>query len=170
MFEKLAKSLTLPSFLLIVALAGTMLNGQPAAARGGVEVGMLSCRSLPYRSVNWLVYSSTTVHCVFSTAAGKEYYQGRTGIGLGVDLSWRPQREIHFVVLAASTDVEVGQHALTGYYGGGNVSVSVGASAGVSVLVGGGDKNISLQPLAIETGTGVGAAAGLTYLALEPLA
>lgn len=168
MFEKRAKSLTLPSFLFIAALAGTMLYGPPAAARGGVEVGLLTCRSLPNGTVNWLVHSSTDVHCVFSTARGEESYQGRTGIGLGIDMAWRPDREFHFVVFAARTEVEVGRHVLTGSYAGANASVSVGATAGVSALVGGGAKNISLQPLVIETGSGIGAAAGLTYLVLKP--
>ena len=37
------------------------------------------------------------------------------------------------------------------------------------VLVGGGKKNITLQPIALEGGSGLGAAAGAGYLFLEPL-
>jgi len=35
-------------------------------------------------------------------------------------------------------------------------------------MLGGGDKNISLQPIAIETSTGLGAALGIGYLTLVP--
>lgn len=170
MMKRPLKSLTFSSFLFVVALMGATSLGQPAIAGGGVEVGVLSCRSLPYGSDYWLVYTSTDIECVFKTPAGEEYYQGRTGMGFGVDLSWRVQREYHFAVLAAGSEVDVGQHVLAGSYGGGNASVGVGAAAGVSVLAGGGKKNISLQPLAFEAGTGLGAAAGLTYLVLEPRA
>jgi len=42
-----------------------------------------------------------------------------------------------------------------------------GVGVGAQVLVGGGSKNISLQPLAVETATGLGVAGGLGYLYLE---
>jgi len=48
------------------------------------------------------------------------------------------------------------------------VSASVGTTVGVSALVGGGPENISLEPLGVETGSGLGAAAGLSYLTLTP--
>ncbi len=75
---------------------------------------------------------------------------------------------LRYVVLMASTDVEIGSHALAGHYAGGSASVSVGTTVGASVLVGGGPENVSLQPFAIETGSGLGAAAGLSYLTLKP--
>ena len=84
------------------------------------------------------------------------------------DLAWRPLKEVHFIVVMGSSDFEIGAHALAGNFGGVNASVSVGATVGVSALVGGGENNISLAPLAVETGAGLGAAAGLTYLVLEP--
>jgi hypothetical protein len=45
---------------------------------------------------------------------------------------------------------------------------SVGVGAGAAVLVGGGFKDFSLQPVALEGNIGLGAAAGLGYLYLEP--
>ena len=39
--------------------------------------------------------------------------------------------------------------------------------AGVSILVGGGDKSVSLVPVGVEGNTGFGAEAGVSYLTLE---
>ncbi len=150
------------------AVAGMLLHAGTAAATAGVNAGILTCRVAPDSGVNWIVYSSADVDCVFNTPRGQERYAGRTGIGLGVNLTWNLETEIRFVVLMASSDVEIGAHALAGYYGGGRAMVSPGVSAGVAILVGGGAKSVSLQPVGVETGAGFGAAAGLSYLVLEP--
>jgi len=39
---------------------------------------------------------------------------------------------------------------------------------GAAVLVGGGDKSFSLQPLALEGSTGLGLSGGVGYLYIEP--
>ncbi len=164
--RKSVRSLTLALALAAAALTGQAVQGESLAAETGVNAGVLTCHSLPKTRVNWILYSSVELRCVFDTPRGQEHYAGKTGIGLGVDLAWRPESVLRFVVLMASTDVEIGSHALAGQYAGGSVSASVGTTVGVSVLVGGGPENISLEPLAVETGSGLGAAAGLSYLTL----
>jgi len=57
---------------------------------------------------------------------------------------------------------------LSGTYLGGQASATVGVGGGVAVMVGGGDQSFSLQPLALEVNSGLGAAAGIGYLSLEP--
>ena len=165
---KFLRSLTLALALATAALTGQAVQGEVLAAESGVNAGLLTCHSLPNTRVNWILYSSVELRCVFDTPRGQEHYAGKTGIGLGVDLSWRPETTLRFVVLMASTDVEIGSHVLAGHYAGGSVSASLGTTVGVSVLVGGGPKSISLEPLAIETGSGLGAAAGLSFLTLTP--
>ena len=166
--RKFLRNLTLALALATAALTSQAVQGEVLASESGVNAGLLTCRSLPNTRVNWILYSSVELRCVFDTPRGQEHYAGKTGIGLGVDLAWRPETALRFVVLMASTDVEIGSHALAGHYAGGSVSASLGTTVGVSVLVGGGPKSISLEPLAVETGSGLGAAAGLTYLALTP--
>lgn len=45
-----------------------------------------------------------------------------------------------------------------------------GLGLGAKALLGGGAKNIGLQPLALETRTGLGASGGLSFLYIEPAA
>ncbi|MBM3565458.1 MAG: DUF992 domain-containing protein, partial [Alphaproteobacteria bacterium] len=92
---------------------------------------------------------------------------GETGIALGADLNLKGIERISFAVLAATSDYTVGSYALSGRYVGAKASASAGVGAGAAVLIGGGSKNISLQPVALEGNTGLGAAAGLGYLYIE---
>ncbi|MCZ6466746.1 MAG: DUF992 domain-containing protein [Alphaproteobacteria bacterium] len=154
-----------------MVLAGALLLGLPlpdAMARGGIEIGVLSCNSVEGTRRNLLIHSTVDVRCVFKTAEGQESYTGETGIGLGVDLNWNRTETTHFVVLGGTSDARPGAHSLAGTYVGGKVSVTVGVGAGAGALVGGGAKNISLQPLALEGSTGLGVAGGLGYLILKP--
>lgn len=141
---------------------------QDAMAAGGIEVGILTCRTVPGSAANWLLHSSVAVNCIFSSPQGKERYRGRTGIGLGIDLSYTPDQRMAFTVLGGASDTSPEAFALSGKYLGGKAGATVGVGGAVAVLIGGGAKNISLQPLAVEGNTGFGASGGLTYLFLEP--
>ncbi len=154
-----------------LVLAGALLLGLPlpdAMARGGIEIGVLSCNSVEGTRRNLLIHSTVDVRCVFKTAEGQETYTGETGIGLGVDLNWNRSETTHFMVLGGTWDTRLGAHSLAGTYVGGKASATVGVGAGAGALIGGGAKNISLQPLAIEGSRGLGVAGGLGYLILKP--
>jgi hypothetical protein len=141
---------------------------KPVLAQAGVEVGILTCNSVPATRLNLLIHSTVDVECVFKHPAGEERYRGETGIGLGIDLNWRRDEQIAFTVISGSADVRPGAYALAGKYFGAKASATAGVGAGVAALVGGGEKNITLQPLAVETSTGLGVAGGLGYLYPEP--
>jgi hypothetical protein len=72
-----------------------------------------------------------------------------------------------FTVIAATDEVGPGAKALGGKYVGGQVSAAAGLGIGAKALIGGGAKNIGLQPLALETSTGIGIAGGLGFLYIE---
>ena len=161
----------LTSFAIVLSVATTLVSltsYEARSAQGGVQVGVLSCSSVPGSRVDLIIHSAVRVNCVFNTPLGVERYRGNTGIGFGVDLTWNRQEEFIFAVLMASSDVRIGSHALAGRYFGGKVSATVGLGAGVAILAGGGDKNVSLQPIAVEISSGLGVAAGLSYLILSP--
>jgi hypothetical protein len=154
-----------------LVLAGVLLLGLPipdAMARGGIEIGVLTCNSVDGTRRNLLIHSTVEVTCVFKTPEGQETYTGETGIGLGVDLNWNRSETTHFVVLGGTSDTRLGSHSLAGTYVGGKASATFGVGAGAGALIGGGSKNISLQPLALEGSTGLGVAGGLGYLVLKP--
>ena len=159
----------LSGFALAIGLAVQAATVPAAAeASAGIEVGVLSCNSVEGTRRNLLIHSTVDVKCLFKRLDGEESYRGKTGIGLGVDLNWGRAETIHFTVIGATTDARLGAHSLAGSYLGGKASVTVGVGVGAAALIGGGSKNITLQPLAVEGSTGFGAAAGLGYLYLEP--
>jgi len=140
----------------------------PASAQNaGVEVGLLTCESVPGSGLNLIITSSVDVLCEFKTPAGSEFYKGETGIGLGIDLNFGRDERMLFTVLAGARDIRPGSYMLEGKYGGGKASATVGVGAGASVLIGGGKDSITLQPLAVQGSTGLGVAAGVSYLYLE---
>ena len=145
----------------------TALIPATTTAEEGIKVGILHCKQVPGKGVNLLIHSVSVIDCELVSPEGRERYRGEAGVGLGIDLDWTEDRAISYTVLAGAKDVKVGSHALVGKYYGARGSATVGVGVGAQVLVGGGSKNISLQPLAVETATGFGVAGGLGYLYLE---
>ncbi|MFQ5958683.1 MAG: DUF992 domain-containing protein [Alphaproteobacteria bacterium] len=152
----------------VAAVAVPRSGWTDAEAEAGVSVGVLTCESVAGTRRDLIIHSSVGVECVFDTPQGKERYNGQTGVGLGLDLSWNRHERIDFAVLMASTDVRIGAYALAGKFVGGKASIAAGRGIGAAGLIGGGAKNVSLHPIAFETSTGVGIAAGLAYLFLDP--
>ena len=148
-------------------LCAAMAIVGPAQAKEGVNVGVLKCKTIPGSRVQLLVHSSVGLNCVFETPNGKESYKGESGIGVGIDLSWERVEYIAYAVLSASKDYKMGSYSLAGKFIGAKASVTPGVGLGAAILVGGGDKNISLQPLALEVSTGLGVAGGVGYLFIE---
>lgn len=164
------RSYSLKAGLLTATLLAAMAGGPAAsAADSGIQVGILTCESIPGTRTNLLVHSTVQVDCVYKRGDSTERYKGETGIGLGIDLNIGRNEKIAFTVISASSDLRPGSGALAGKYYGGKASATAGIGVGAAALVGGGDKNISLQPLALETSTGVGVAGGLGYLYLQPV-
>lgn len=140
-----------------------------AAAQGGVELGVLTCKNVPGTGINLFIHSSVATRCVFTHAGGgEERYVGESGIGLGIDVNWHRDETVRFAVISATSDLGPGSYMLAGRYIGGQASATLGFGAGAAVLVGGGQKNITLQPLALATSTGADLATGIGYLYLRP--
>ncbi len=153
--------------LAAAALAASPLSASADDATAGIKAGILSCEAIPGTRVNLLIHTSVGLKCEFSRDGATEHYKGETGIGLGIDLSFKDNQKFGFTVLAATNDVRPGSHALAGNYYGGEVTAAAGVGVGAKALIGAGNKNVSLQPLALESNTGLGASAGLSYLFLE---
>ncbi|OGT72740.1 MAG: hypothetical protein A3I78_07770 [Gammaproteobacteria bacterium RIFCSPLOWO2_02_FULL_56_15] len=156
---------------ILITVCAVLFTGLPVqqliAAEGGVQVGVLECKVVPGSRVNLLVRSTADVECTYNNQGTVERYAGETGIGLGLDLSFRQDEQMHFAVIAASNDVNPGGHALAGKYVGGELTATAGVGLGAKALIGGGNNNFSLQPLALETNTGLGASGGLSFLYIE---
>ena len=146
----------------IVALAG-LLNSAPASADAGIKAGFLTCNV--DSGFGFIFGSSRDVNCTYSPAAGKaDTYKGKIS-KFGVDIGYLNSAVIVWAVVAPTADIKPG--SLAGQYAGATASATVGAGAGVNVLVGGSDNTISLQPVSIEGNTGLNVAAGIAALTLE---
>lgn len=152
---------------LILATAFAWVPFGSAQAQGGIEIGVLTCSVVPGSRVNLLIRSTADVNCVYAKGGSSENYIGETGIALGLDLSFRSDEKMAFTVFAASADVSPGSKALAGRYVGGELSAAVGLGLGAKALIGGGAKNIGLQPIVLETSKGFGASGGLSFLYIE---
>ena len=58
--------------------------------------------------------------------------------------------------------------ALAGDYAGVDASATIGAGVGANALVGGSGRSFTLQPLSIQTQTGLALAAGVASMTLRP--
>ena len=163
--QRIIKSLTLAP-VLFVALGGVTAMAEETA---GLQVGVITCKVVAGSRMNLLIHSTADVDCTWEYAGAVEKYRGETGVALGLDLSFKSDETIAFGVIAASQDVTPGKYALTGKYVGGTADAALGVGVGAKVLVGGGNKNVSLQPLALSGSTGsVGASGGVGFLYIEP--
>lgn len=153
--------------LLLVGILVQVASVATARADGGVKVGVLHCRNVPGTRSTMLIQSTVEISCKFVTPDGTEGYRGETGIALGIDLNVTKTERMAFTVIMGTSDTSVGGFSLEGRYYGAKASATVGGGAGVAILVGGGDKNVTLQPLAVEGSYGLGVAAGVGYLFLH---
>jgi len=139
-----------------LALAGT------AEAQSGVNVGTLTCNvSSGY---GFIFGSSRALNCTFSAPGGRvEHYVGNIS-KFGVDIGYTQGGILVWTVVAPAASLAPG--SLAGNYGGGTASATVGLGVGANALVGGSGNTIALQPLSIETNSGLNVAAGIAEMSL----
>ncbi|MEM7226033.1 MAG: DUF992 domain-containing protein [Pseudomonadota bacterium] len=139
----------------------------PAGEKAGAEVGVLTCVTVPDSRINLLVHSTADIDCEFKDSDGAvERYRGETGIGLGIDLHIAHEEKVVFTVVAHH--FAPGTHQLAGRYGGAKAGVTAGHGGAAALLIGGDHDSIGLKP-AVSHSQGVGVAAGLSYVYLEPM-
>jgi uncharacterized protein DUF992 len=156
------------SHLFCVAVVATFCQSVMAAdSDGGLQVGVLKCSVVPGSRVNLIIRSTADVVCEFNNNGTIEKYKGETGIGLGLDLSFKSDEQIAFSVISASSDTTAGSYALAGKYVGGELSAAVGVGLGAKALVGVSEQSFNLQPLALESSKGLGISGGLGFLYIE---
>ena len=155
------------SIVMLAGFATALIPLSAVTAAPGPEIGILTCQTIEGTGSYWLIHSSSKVECEFSHTQGSENYTGTTGMGVGIDLSWNPTQVYVFSVVSGSKDTRPEANFLAGRYLGAKVSATAGVGVGVTILVGGGDKSVSLVPVGVEGNTGIGAEAGINFLTLE---
>ena len=141
--------------------AGIAAQAQ-TASKSGVNVGSLTCNVAG--GTGFVFGSSKEINCIFARGNGTaERYTG-TIKKFGVDVGFTKEAHIVWIVFAPG---QVATGALAGDYAGATAGASVGVGLGANVLVGGSNKQITLQPVSVEGSVGLNVAAGVAEVTLK---
>ena len=139
------------------------LASVPTPAFAG-PVGQLFCNVSG--GTGLVITSSRALNCTYTPANGapRQHYVGTIN-SFGLQLGTQGPGQLTWDVV--SLGGAVGPGSLAGSFKGASASASVGAGVGTNALFGGPAGGLTLQPLSVQTETGVGVAAGVTDLTLE---
>jgi hypothetical protein len=119
----------------------------------GVNIGS-SCNVAG--GVGFVFGSSKALNCIFTRTNGLgEHYRARSSASESTLATRRTQ--IVWLVFAPGN---ITSGSLAGSYGGVTVQGTVGVGAGANILVGGSNKQITLQPVGVEGSAGLNVAGG----------
>ena len=145
--------------LLLLPAAGSVKAQQP----GYAPAGSLNCTVAP--SVGKILGGVQELQCVFTPTAGPpENYIGRITT-VGIDIGVTGGGVMGWAVLMAGSTVYP-PASLGGRYVGASADVSVIIGGGANLLVGGNNRAFALQPLSGQAQTGLNVTAGLSSLEL----
>ena len=144
--------------------AAVCLAAAPAFAAEQVKVGQLRCEVSA--GLGMIIASSKEMECRFLPLRGRpEMYHGRIK-RFGLDIGPTQAGVLVWDVFAPTAGRL--RHALAGDYTGLGASATVGVGLGANGLFGGSDRQIGLQPISVQTQTGLNIAAGVASMELRP--
>jgi hypothetical protein len=131
-------------------------------SKAGVNVGTLNCSVAG--GVGFVFGSSKDLDCILARGNGTaEHYTG-TVKKFGVDVGFTKEGHMVWIVFAPG---QVADGALAGEYVGATAEAAAGLGLGANVLIGGGNKQVSLQPVSMQGNVGLNVAAGLADVTLR---
>lgn len=147
--------------LFAAALLGAAFSAPASAAE--VRLGILDC--VIDGGTGFVVVSNKTLDCTFRFSNGgpTERYSGMIS-KLGVDIGTTHQGALQWAVLAIDSSYSEGK--LAGRYLGVNAEASVVTGGGANLLVGGFNKSFTLQPLSVQSQTGLNLAVAVASMEL----
>ena len=154
-----------PLSLAVLAVAAVVAFPVVAPAQASrTKVGTLSCDISG--GIGLIITSKKDLTCMFTPSQPglREVYVGAIS-KFGLDLGATAGGEMIWAVYAPSSR-KFG--ALAGRYGGATAEATVGAGLGANVLVGGSNRTVALQPVAVQGQAGLNVAAGVVELDLRP--
>lgn len=151
-----------PAVLAVVVVVAFPIAASTQASR--TKIGTLSCDISG--GIGLIIASKKDLTCMFtpSQPGPREVYVGAIS-KFGLDLGATAGGEMIWSVFAP-TNRKFG--ALAGRYGGATAEATVGAGLGASVLIGGSNRTVALQPVAVQGQAGLNVAAGVVELDLRP--
>ena len=143
-------------------VAGAAFYGETHAQTSGANVGTLTCNVAG--GVGFVFGSSKQLSCLFNRNNGTaERYSGEIK-KFGIDIGFTKEAQMVWLVFSAGS---LAPGALAGSYGGATASGTVGVGVGANVLIGGSNRQITLQPVSVEGSKGLNVAAGIGEVELR---
>lgn len=153
--------------LVISAAAMCISIALPAVAQQpGIELGVLDC--MVDGGTGFIIGSTKDVSCTYRPADPKnapESYFGAIS-KFGLDIGTTENAVMQWVVLAPSANIYA-PGALAGNYYGASAEATAAIGVGANLLVGGLDQTFTLQPLSVQTQTGLNLAIGISEFQLR---
>ncbi|ESY96382.1 DUF992 domain-containing protein [Mesorhizobium sp. LNHC229A00] len=151
-----------------IAAAATMivLAGAARAQDQGIELGALECAISG--GTGFIFGSSKDLSCTFTPADrtfAPEAYFGAVN-KYGLDIGTTKQTVMRWLVLTPLKNIYA-PGALAGDYIGASAEVTAAVGAGANLLVGGSSRAFALQPLSLQTQTGINLAIGVSQFQLR---
>ena len=151
-------------FVMIAVVFLAVCDSLGIAHAEPIRVGGLTCASSP--RVGLIVASRQMLRCVFrsSDPARHLVFSGSTR-GLDFDIGAARGGALYWVVFASNT--RISRRALRGNYEAASGSLVSDLGLGVTVLIGGSQRTIFLQPISAEGQIGTNLAAGVSKLTIR---
>ena len=150
----------------IAMCAAICLPSATMAQDRGVELGVLDCAISG--GTGFIVGSTKDLRCTFNpadTTFAPESYFGVVS-KYGLDIGTTKQTVMQWIVLAPMQNIYA-PGALAGDYVGASAEITAAVGAGANLLVGGSRNAFTLQPLSLQTQTGVNLAIGVSQFQLR---
>ncbi|TPM25587.1 DUF992 domain-containing protein [Mesorhizobium sp. B2-3-4] len=156
----------MPRTVIAAAVIATVLAGTARAQDQGVELGTLECAISG--GTGFIFGSSKDLSCTFTPAdktfAPEAYFGAINKYGL--DIGTTRQAVMRWLVLTPLKNIYA-PGALAGDYIGASAEVTAAVGAGANLLVGGSSQAFTLQPLSVQTQTGINLAIGVSQFQLR---
>ena len=156
----------MPRITAAALIAVAALTGEAHAQNGGVELGVLDCAI--GGGTGFVFGSSKDLRCTFTPADktfAPEAYFGAVN-KYGLDIGTTKQAVMRWLVLTPLKNIYA-PGALAGDYIGASAEVTAAVGAGANLLVGGSSQAFTLQPLSLQTQTGINLAIGVSQFQLR---
>ncbi len=136
------------------------------AQHGGVELGLLDC--VIEGGTGFIIGSTKDVRCTFEPADRQWAPESYFGVinKFGLDVGYTEAAIMRWAVLASSGNIYA-PGALAGDYVGASAEVTAAVGAGANLLIGGSGQTFTLQPLSVQTQTGLNFAVGVSQFQLR---
>ncbi len=150
----------------LAGLAILPLAATPAVAQEGVELGVLECTI--EGGTGYIIGSKKDLACTFKPSENSFAPESYFGVvsKFGLDIGTTKDAFMQWLVLAPSNNIYA-PGALAGDYVGASAEASAVVGAGANLLIGGSSKSFTLQPISVQSQTGLNLAVGVSQFQLR---